>query len=95
MYKAVTQGKFLETKETPGKPGMVMSDYNARLPILYLEESNSSNQATVQLDYSSSTIGLDFGPTGAPAIKKILLIPQSIWRYLEVIQSVQTRWTEL
>ncbi len=73
LTRAVIQGKFMEAKETPGKPGMLIGDYNANLPLSYVEGTAAT--AMVKLDYMASTIGLDFGPSGAPAIKKILLVP--------------------
>ena len=71
---ATTPGKFLENKSTPGKFGYKTADY---LGTSWLDFF-SDPQAVINLDYYSSSIGLDFG-TAAPGIKKIVLTPDSAY----------------
>jgi YD repeat-containing protein len=70
LIKAITPGKFLESKETQGAAGLQVSDYLGTSNLLF----NINPQAVVSLDYDGSSIGLDFGAV-AEGIKKILLVP--------------------
>jgi RHS repeat-associated protein len=67
---ASTPGKFLETKTTSGTTGSTFDDY---LGTSWLNFSVNS-QATMTLDFASTSIGLDFG-TVAPGVKRIVLTP--------------------
>jgi RHS repeat-associated protein len=72
LLKAVTPGKFLETKTTPGTPGVKPSDYLGSSRV----DFSADSRAVVSLDYDACSIGLDFGMV-QPGVKKIVLAPDS------------------
>jgi YD repeat-containing protein len=70
LTKAVTPGKFLEDKVTPGSAGVFTGDILGTNGLMF----SADQRAIVRVDTNSTSIGLDFG-TVASGVKKILFVP--------------------